>query len=295
MGSGASSDKYKPRETGWEVRGEPAVYTVGSSSEASASFIFLHGFTGGPDTSLGWSADVVHNRPSPEAQEEAWKKCFAALPCGMRMVHPKSPATRAAQDMREDIHEVFLGEVMGGLVAACLDHAIPKVNSWFDDVPLEEWATPGKLAASPDVAAWIAYVHGLIRQEVEAGVPANRIIVGGFSQGGIGAFRAALTFPDAALGGLVALGASEPYCDRSIAVAEAQEALPVWLGAGDQDPCINWLVHVLAELPKDHPAGLGAFTAKTYPGFDHTVLQAPYGESQQNLDLLAFVEKALSA
>ncbi|CAK0857138.1 unnamed protein product [Prorocentrum cordatum] len=50
----------------------------------------------------------------------------------------------------------------------------------------------------------VRYAHHLLRQELQRGVPADRLFVGGFSQGGSVAVRAALSFPDAALGGCVA-------------------------------------------------------------------------------------------
>ena len=48
----------------------------------------------------------------------------------------------------------------------------------------------------------------------------------------------------------MALGSSEPYLDR-ITIAEAQAALPVFLGCGDGDPNIHYLVRVLNELQFD--------------------------------------------
>mmetsp|Transcript_71571 Transcript_71571/g.111996 ORF Transcript_71571/g.111996 Transcript_71571/m.111996 type:complete len:181 (-) Transcript_71571:72-614(-) len=53
--------------------------------------------------------------------------------------------------------------------------------------------------------ASISYVHKLIRKEMERGISADRIFLGGFSQGGCVAVRAALSFPDASLGGCLAL------------------------------------------------------------------------------------------
>lgn len=47
-------------------------------------------------------------------------------------------------------------------------------------------------------------VQTLIQNEIQAGIPADRIVVGGFSQGGALALYSALTFPQR-LGGVVAL------------------------------------------------------------------------------------------
>mmetsp|Transcript_7011 Transcript_7011/g.11033 ORF Transcript_7011/g.11033 Transcript_7011/m.11033 type:complete len:226 (+) Transcript_7011:38-715(+) len=48
------------------------------------------------------------------------------------------------------------------------------------------------------------YVHQLVAKEIEAGIPANRILIGGFSQGGAMAGLAALTHPST-LGGCFVL------------------------------------------------------------------------------------------
>ena len=71
----------------------------------------------------------------------------------------------------------------------------------------------------------VAYVHALIRREMARGVPAARIVVGGFSQGGLVATRAALSFADAPLGGALAL--STFFGDERAAVAPANERLRV--------------------------------------------------------------------
>lgn len=82
----------------------------------------------------------------------------------------------------------------------------------------------------------IRYAHHLFRQELERGVPGDRLFVGGFSQGGSVAVRAALSFGDAALGGCVAastfLGEGPPQ------VAEVNRRLPVLCCHGLADSAV---------------------------------------------------------
>lgn len=52
-------------------------------------------------------------------------------------------------------------------------------------------------------------VHSLIAEEVAAGIPTKRIVLGGFSQGGALAIYSALTFPEP-LAGIIALSAWLP-------------------------------------------------------------------------------------
>lgn len=62
-----------------------------------------------------------------------------------------------------------------------------------------------------------AYIHAMIRRELARGVPAQHVVLGGFAQGAGLALRAALSFPDAALGGAVALSGffGDPRAARS--------------------------------------------------------------------------------
>eukprot|EP00913_Durusdinium_trenchii_P001239 g1142.t1 len=72
---------------------------------------------------------------------------------------------------------------------------------------MRSWFTPAALGGGGESVAVkesVEYVHELIRQEITRGVRPGQIFVGGFSQGGCVAVRAALSFPDASLGGAVA-------------------------------------------------------------------------------------------
>lgn len=82
----------------------------------------------------------------------------------------------------------------------------------------------------------IDYIHHLIRLEIGRGVPAGRIFVAGFSQGGCVAVRAALSFPDAGLGGCVA--ASTFLGDGRLSVSAANSGLKVLGVHGEADPVV---------------------------------------------------------
>ena len=79
----------------------------------------------------------------------------------------------------------------------------------------------------------VDYVHALIRREVARGVPVERVVIGGFSQGGLIAVRAALSFPDAALGGALAL--STFFGSDDAPVADANRQLRVFVAHGEAD------------------------------------------------------------
>lgn len=54
----------------------------------------------------------------------------------------------------------------------------------------------------------------MINNEIRAGIPADRIILGGFSQGGALALYSALTYPEK-LGGVIGLSCWLPLHSRS--------------------------------------------------------------------------------
>lgn len=61
-------------------------------------------------------------------------------------------------------------------------------------------------------------MHALIDDEVKAGIPSNRIMVGGFSQGGALALYSALTYPKP-LAGVVALSCWLPMHQQLLKVS----------------------------------------------------------------------------
>ncbi|RFU79801.1 phospholipase carboxylesterase [Trichoderma arundinaceum] len=72
--------------------------------------------------------------------------------------------------------------------------------------------SPNALQTDEDVDGILAsrdYIHSLIKREIRAGIPASRILVGGFSQGGAVAVLAGLTYTEP-LAGIVMLSAWLP-------------------------------------------------------------------------------------
>lgn len=82
-------------------------------------------------------------------------------------------------------------------------------------------------------------VHGMINNEVKAGIPANRIILGGFSQGGALALYAALTYPEK-LGGVIGLSCWLPLHSSFPASKACPENVPILLCHGDVDPIVSF-------------------------------------------------------
>jgi len=108
-----------------------------------------------------------------------------------------------------------------------------------------------------------AQVEALLAREKERGVPAERILLAGFSQGGVIALHVALRHPERLAGGI---GLSTFLPEEIAARAElsgANAGLPVFMAHGDEDPMIPiaW-----AEQARDRLKELGhPVVWKEYP------------------------------
>ncbi len=100
------------------------------------------------------------------------------------------------------------------------------------------------------------YFHGLIQKEIDAGIPADRIVLGGFSQGGAMSIFAGLTAP-VKLAGIVALSAylllSVKFKDL-VPKPEFNKETPIFMAHGDEDPLIR---PDLGKMSHDTLVGLG--------------------------------------
>lgn len=117
----------------------------------------------------------------------------------------------------------------------------------------------------------ISYLHHIIADEVSSGIPTERIIVGGFSQGGAVALIAGLRSTHK-LGGIVALSSWLPmrkeFQNSSPGLSSLAKETPVLMCGGDMDNVVNPLFQsgsakVLRDLGVD-------VDFRTYPGLAHS-------------------------
>ena len=81
-------------------------------------------------------------------------------------------------------------------------------------------------------------IEGLIGREIARGLPASRIVLAGFSQGGAIAFQAGLRHPER-LAGIMALSTYLPLAetlDREL--SDANDRVPIFMAHGSYDPMI---------------------------------------------------------
>ncbi len=81
-------------------------------------------------------------------------------------------------------------------------------------------------------------VHGFLQREQDLGIPAERIVLAGFSQGGAIALHTGLRYPQR-LAGLLALSTYLPLGDQFVREANpARKDTPILMCHGDSDPML---------------------------------------------------------
>ena len=115
-----------------------------------------------------------------------------------------------------------------------INNRVP-MRAWYDIVDIDL----ANRADEAGVMESIAQVEALVERELARGVPRERIILAGFSQGGAVTLAAGLRC-NAPLGGLVALSTYIPssHDKARAALARGASRQPVFMAHGSQDPVV---------------------------------------------------------
>ena len=152
--------------------------------------------------------------------------------------------------------------------------------AWYDikQLDVDRHVDTDQLRRSAD------WVHDLIDREIERGLPSERIMVAGFSQGGAVSLEAALTYPHR-LAGIMALSTYFATA-ATVAVNPVQQALPMLICHGSEDPVVP------ESLGRQSVATLQKFRFNPeyliYP-MEHAVCP------QQIVDIGGWIERTLKA
>lgn len=122
-------------------------------------------------------------------------------------------------------------------VRAVTINAGMRMRAWYDirDLDLAQRADESGVNES------IAQVEALVAREAERGIPAHRLILAGFSQGGAITLAAGL-LRATPFAGLVALSSYLPMHDRAAQrLATGANAQPVFMAHGTQDPVVPFV------------------------------------------------------
>lgn len=109
-----------------------------------------------------------------------------------------------------------------------------RMRAWYDIAGMD-FATR---ADSAGIVESIAQVEALIEREAERGIPAERVLLAGFSQGGAITLAAGLR-RERPLAGLIGLSTYLPGAERLAGFAtEASKRQPIFMAHGSGDPVI---------------------------------------------------------
>lgn len=139
----------------------------------------------------------------------------------------------------------MLGLPEGAAVRFVFPHAPVRPVTLNGGMPMRAWYDIVSITDSRDqdergIRASARQVQALVRREAERGIPPERQVLAGFSQGGALAMHVALRYPER-LAGLVALSSYLLFAERLPAEAsEANRDLPVFVGHGTEDPVVAY-------------------------------------------------------
>lgn len=129
--------------------------------------------------------------------------------------------------------------------------------------------------------------HNMIEEEIKAGVPSDRIVLGGFSQGGAMALLAGISNPTK-LGGIFGLSCYLPLHQKTTELVPTDapnKETPIFMGHGDADPVVKYS---WGQFSAEHLKGLGySVDLKTYKGLPHSA------SPQELLDLKAYLQSRI--
>jgi phospholipase/carboxylesterase len=133
-----------------------------------------------------------------------------------------------------------------------------RARAWFDFDPAGEADLPGLKKS-------VLQIHDLIQNEIDSGIPAERIFLAGFSQGGVLALHTGLYHPKR-LAGILALSTFlvEPE-NLGFGKAEVNAKIPVFICHGQQDMVLPMTM------------GKSAFTTLKSAGYDVQWREYPMG------------------
>jgi phospholipase/carboxylesterase len=107
------------------------------------------------------------------------------------------------------------------------------MRAWYDI----RWPDLRREADAVGIGESVAAVNALIEAELAQGIPAGRIVLAGFSQGGVIVLQAGLNHPQR-LGGILALSTYLALPEALTEPAPPGRATPVFMGHGREDTVV---------------------------------------------------------
>ncbi|XP_066479292.1 acyl-protein thioesterase 1 [Tiliqua scincoides] len=153
--------------------------------------------------------------------------------------------------------------------------------SWFDIFGLD----PDAKEDEAGIKQAAENVKALVEQEIKNGIPSNRIILGGFSQGGALSLYTALTTHQK-LAGVLALSCWLPlrtsFSEGTI--SSVNKYIPVLQCHGDRDPLVPLMFGSVTSDKLKTMLDPGNVTFKTYSGMMHSSCIEEMMDAKQFID-----------
>jgi phospholipase/carboxylesterase len=108
-----------------------------------------------------------------------------------------------------------------------------EMRAWYDIIAIQRGAREDE----PDIRESGEAIAALIRREAERGIPPNRVVLAGFSQGGAIALHAGLRYPEK-LAGIIALSTYLPLRAAAGEFHLANRETPLFMAHGSLDPVV---------------------------------------------------------
>ncbi|KIY73965.1 Phospholipase/carboxylesterase [Cylindrobasidium torrendii FP15055 ss-10] len=175
--------------------------TVGPSAAHKATIVFIHGLG---DSGHGWEPVARMLGQDPGLKHVKW-------------ILPHAPQMPVSVNM---------GMTM---------------SSWFDIPKIPVESRKESDYDEENIMANSKLIQAIIDKEIESGTDSRKIVVGGFSQGGVMAVVSGLAY-NKPLGGIVILSSFVPLVDKIqklINPAQDVATLPVFVAHGTEDPVID--------------------------------------------------------
>jgi len=146
----------------------------------------------------------------------------------------------------------FLGLSPDTAVRFVFPHALMRPITINGGAVMRAWYNITELSTSKGqdeagIRQSAAKIRALIDHEIERGIPAAKIVLAGFSQGGAMALYVGLRYTEK-LAGIMALSAYLMFPERLHAeCSQANSATPVFIGHGKQDPMVPFALGQAAQ------------------------------------------------
>lgn len=166
-----------------------------------------------------------------------------------------------------------------------------RMPSWYDIKSLSE---PDESEDVAGLQASSRTLLDLVGRERQAGIPSERIFIGGFSQGGAVSLFTMLTRPEESsnLAGIIALSAYVP--GRTYVKTHSPQplklTLPVFIAHGTADRVVayGWHRDSVQYLKSVLPEATASLTVHTYEGMEHCTC------GEEMADLAEFLDRQLA-